>query len=185
MIAAGLQGAFRLARGRADGLALVETSAAGALRSFWAAAICLPAFLAVRLLAWAQTGGPAGGVGRGLTAELLGYIGAWAGFALASQPLAAAAGRAAEWPRFVAAWNWTNVVQYAALLALTVPASLGIPGWLASGLGLAALGYALWLEWFVTKAALRVPGGRAAGFVALDVVLGVFIAGLVARLSAG
>src|SRR5690349_5275907 len=73
VIEVGLRGAFLLARGRADGLLLIETSMAGLARSFWAAAICLPAFLALRLLAWAETGGPPAGLGIALAAELIGF----------------------------------------------------------------------------------------------------------------
>ena len=185
MIEAGLRGALLLARGRPDGLLLMEDSAAGVARSFWAAVLCLPGFFALRLLAWSETGGPAFGVGHGLVAELLGFGCAWSGFALASMPLAEAAGRRAEWPRFIAAWNWANVVQYLVMLALTVPAALGLPEALSSGLALAALGYAVWLEWFVARAALRIGGGRAVAFVVLDLLLGVLIGGVVGRLTNG
>lgn len=184
-IAAGLRGAFRLAQGKPDGLLLVDDSAEGVARSFWAAALCLPGFLALKLLAWSGDSLPSAGFGRGTAAELIGYAAAWAGFALASLPLAEAQGRRAEWPRFIAAWNWANVVQYLVLIALTVPAAFGLPGGIAQGLGLAALGYALWLEWFVAKTALRLPGGTAALFVGLDLMLGIFIGGLVGRLSGG
>src|SRR3954469_7299168 len=112
VIEAGLRGAFLLARGRPEGLMLVEETPAGALRSFWAAAICLPAYLALRCFAWAADGVPEGGLGRTLAVELIGYACGWAGFALASQPVAAALGRAGSWPRFIAAWNWANVVQH-------------------------------------------------------------------------
>ncbi len=185
VIEAGLRGAFMLARGRPEGLMLVEESPAGAARSFWAAAICLPGFLALRFLSWAATGGPSPGMGRGLTAELLGYACGWVGFALASLKLAEAAGRQAEWPHFLAAWNWANVVQYLVMLALVVPASLGLPPLLANGLGLAALGYALWLEWFVAAQALRLPGGRAVIFVLLDLALTILIGGAVSRVGGG
>ncbi|WP_052214419.1 hypothetical protein [Belnapia sp. F-4-1] len=185
MIEAGLRGALLLARGRVDGLLLMEGSPAGAGRSFWAAAICLPAFLALRFLAWSGDGGPELGLLRGLVAELIGYACAWVGFALLSLPLAEAAGRRAEWPRFVAAWNWTNVVQYLVMLALTVPAELGLPPLLAHGLGLAGVGYALWLEWFAARSALRIPGGMAAAFVVLDLALGLAVGGVVGRLSGG
>jgi hypothetical protein len=50
-VTSGLHGALLLARGRADGLRYVEDDMAGAARSFWAAAICIPAFLCLRLLA--------------------------------------------------------------------------------------------------------------------------------------
>jgi hypothetical protein len=185
VISAGLRGAFRLAQGKPDGLALIDLTPEGILRSFWAAAICLPGFLALKLIGWADGDGPAGGLGRGLLAELIGFVVAWAGYALATLPLAEAQGRKADWPRFIAAWNWANVVQYLVLLALTAPTLLGLPGLLAHGLGLAAIGYALWLEWFVTKAALRIAGGPAAMFVLLDLLLGVFVGGFVARLGGG
>ncbi len=186
MIQAGLRGAFMLARGQAHGLMLVEDTSLGARRSFWAAAICLPAFLALRLMAWSGSGGaPTRGVAFALVAELVGYIFAWVGFALATLPMAQAAGRGKEWAHFLAAWNWGNVVQYLVLLALTVPAMLGLPTTLAYGFGLAAFGYALWLEWFIAKHALKVAGGRAVIFVLLDLLLGVFIGGFVAKLTGG
>ena len=185
MIQAGLRGAFMLARGQAHGLMLVEDTPLGARRSFLAAAICLPAFLALRLMSWANGEAPGRGVAFGLAAELFGYVFAWAGFALASLPMAQAAGRGKEWAHFLAAWNWGNVVQYLVLLALTVPALLGLPPTLAYGLGLAAFGYALWLEWFIAKEALKITGFRASVFVVLDLLLGVFIGGFVAKLTGG
>lgn len=185
MIAAGLAGAFRLAQGRADGLARIDASPEGVLGSFWAAAICLPGFLALKLLGWAEGEGPAAGLLRGTLAELTGFVVAWVGFALLSLPMAEAQGRRADWPRFVAAWNWANVVQYLVLLALTLPGMLGLPTLLAQGLGLAAIGYALWLEWFVTKTALRLGGGAAVGFVVADLFLGVFVGGFAGRIAGG
>jgi hypothetical protein len=184
VIEAGLRGAFMLARGRPEGLMLIEDTPAGALRSFWAAAICLPAFLALRLHAWSTTGGPAGPLGTVLVVELIGYVVAWVGFALASRPLAEVAGRQAEWPHFIAAWNWANAVQYLVLIGLTVPGRL-LPDPIGSGLGLAALGYALWLEWFIARVALGISGSRAVGFVALDLAIGLMVNVVVARLSGG
>jgi hypothetical protein len=184
VIEAGLRGAFMLARGRPEGLMLIEDTPAGALRSFWAAAICLPAFLALRLNAWSGSGGPTGPLGTALVVELIGYVVAWAGFALISRPLAEAAGRQAKWPHFLAAWNWANAVQYLVLIGLTVPGRL-LPEPFGSGLGLAALGYALWLEWFITRSALGVSGQRAVGFVALDLAVGLMVNVMVARLGGG
>ena len=58
-VASGMQAALLLARGRADGLRYVEADMAGAARSFWACAICLPAFICLRLLAWTEAGAAA------------------------------------------------------------------------------------------------------------------------------
>lgn len=185
VIAAGLAGAFLLGRGRPEGMALVEASPAGAWRSFAAAAICLPAFLALRVFGWAAAGPPLTGLSRPLAAELIGYALGWVVFALATLPIAQGFGRAAVWPRFIAAWNWTTVVQYLLWLALAVPVALGVGGLLMQGLTLAAFGYAMWLEWFVVRTALALPGMRAAALVLMDLAIGLFLAGLVQRLSIG
>lgn len=184
-IEAGLRGAVILGRGQPHGLMLIEDTAAGIGRSFWAAAICLPAFLALRLLSWSETEGPGANLPYSLLVELIGYAGAWAGFALAALPVARAMGREAQWPHFVAAWNWANVVQYVVVLAIALPAALGLPAIIGNGLGLAALGYAVWLEWFVARTALRLRGSQAAGFVVIDLAIGLFVGGMVARLTGG
>ncbi|MGG5822893.1 hypothetical protein [Falsiroseomonas sp. HW251] len=163
----------------------MENSPEGAWRSFAAAFVCLPAFLALRVLAWASLGLPSGGVLRSLTAEMIGYAVAWVGFALVSLALAQHWGKAAGWPRFIAAWNWTNVVQYVVLLALAVPAALGLPDVAAQVLTLVGLGYAVWLEWFVARTALGIDRSGAALLVVLDLTLGLFLGGLIRTLSGG
>jgi len=184
-ITAGLAGAFLLGRGKPEGLALMESTPEGVWRSFTAAFVCLPAFLAIRLFAWASIGAPSGGLLRALVAEVTGYTVAWVAFALLSLPLAQVWGRGAQWPRFIAAWNWTNVVQYLVLLALAVPAALGLPDRMAEVLMLFGLAYAIWLEWFVARHALGVEGSKAAMLVGVDLMLGLFLGGLIRTLSGG
>jgi hypothetical protein len=163
----------------------MENTPEGAWRSFRAALICLPGFLAVRLFAWASFGMPAGGFLRGVVAELIGYVIAWTAFALISLSIAVGWGRVNAWPRFIAAWNWTNVVQYLVLVVLAVPAMLGAPSGVAQVLSVIGLGYAVWLEWFVARHALGVDGGRAAALVGVDLALGLFLGGLIGTLSRG
>lgn len=183
-IAAGLHGAFLLARARPWGLLLFETTPSGAARSFVAMLVCLPAYLGLQLL---DSGGavPADPL-RALAATIIGFVVAWLGFATISFSLAAAIGRAHHWPRFLSAWNWSNVVQYAAMVLLVVPASLlGLPEPVAQTLSLVALGYALWVEWYVTKLALDLPGPGAAAFVMVDLAIGLMVGGLIPQLSLG
>lgn len=179
----GLASALLFARGRPEGLALLANDLATARHSFLAAALCLPGFLGLRLIGWALQGAPAGGLALGLMAETVGYVVAWVGFALASKLLAEQAQRGANWPQFIAAWNWANVVQYVVLLVIMLPAVLGLPGWIGNLLGLVALAYALWLEWFVTRTALSVAGPTAILFVFLDLSLGLFIGAFTARIA--
>jgi len=173
-ISAGLYGAFLLARGRTEGLLLAALSPEGVARSFWAAALCLPAFLGLRFLS-SETSPDLGS----LVADLSAYAASWAGYALASRWTAERLGVLNRWPRFIAAWNWCNVVQYL-LLVLILPVP---PGLVATWLGLVTAGYTLWLEWFVAREALGIPRGRAIGLVALDVAISLFLTGFVDLLS--
>ena len=184
MVAAGVLGAFVLGRGNPRGLALMEATPAGAWRSFLAALICLPAFLALRIFGWGAEV-PAGGLARAFTAELIGYVIAWFAFALLSLAMVRVWGKGALWPRFIAAWNWTNIVQYTAILAATLFGATGVPMWLAQGAALAAFGYAVWLEWFVARQALGVTPLQATALVMTDLALGLFIGGFIERLSGG
>lgn len=174
-----LAGALLLARGRAEGVQAYPPALEEARFSFLAAALCLPLFLLLRGSGGAAAADPL----RGLVADLIAYAISWAGFALASLPMAQAMGRAALWPRLIAAWNWTNAVQYALLGLLSLPALFGLAGWVTDVLGLAGLGYAVWLQWFAARSALQVDGVRAAGFVAVDLAIAIFLTGLVARLA--
>ncbi len=174
----GIAGALLLGRGRADGINAFHPTMEDARASFLAALFCLPIFLMLRM-------GAVAGMDplRVLAADLIAFVCSWTGFALASLPMAEAMGRRAVWPRFIAAWNWVNLVQYAVVAALSLPGLLGLPEMVADTLALLGLGYALWLQWFATRVALGLPGGRAAGFVALDLALSLFLSGLAARLA--
>lgn len=176
-----LHGAFLLARGRPDGLLLIaappEAEMAVAARSFWAIAVCLPAFFCLHLLDWAQDGLPAEPA-EGVILDLLGYVIGWVGFALLSHRLAGTMGRAALWPRFIAVWNWCNVVQYLMLVTAGLASLVELPDLLSQTIWLVATGWALWLEWYATRLALAIPGGPALALVGLDFALGLFLAGV-------
>jgi hypothetical protein len=173
-----LHGAFLLARGRADGLLLIaappEAEMVVAARSFWAIAVCLPAFLCLHLLDAADDGLPP----APLLLDLLGYVIGWVGFALISHRVAATMGRAALWPRFITVWNWCKVVQYLMLVTAGMTSLLDLPDPLSQTVWLVAMGWALWLEWYATSLALAIPGGPAAALVGLDFALGIFLLGI-------
>jgi len=180
----GIAAALLLARGRAAGVLAFAPTMAEARASFVAALLCLPIFLLLRgISGTGAAGGP--DAGRALAADLIAYVCSWTGFALAALPLCEAMGRRALWPRLVAAWNWVNLVQYVVLAGFTLPVLLGGAGMVTDALGLAAVGYALWLQWFTARAALGVSGLRAAGFVVLDLGIALFLSGLVLRIGAG
>ncbi|HEX3404546.1 MAG TPA: hypothetical protein VHT74_29890 [Acetobacteraceae bacterium] len=183
-VTSGLQAALLLARGRADGVRYVEDDMAGAARSFWAMAICLPAFVCLRLLAWTSGGMPPHPA-HVFGLDLLSYGIGWFGFAVLSHRLVGAMGLAARWPRCIALWNWCNVVQYLLLVVFSIPGLLGAPPLLDEGAQLFALGWALWLEWFAFRLTLEIGVIAAAGLVALDVAIGVLLAAVSVAVVAG
>lgn len=156
--AAGLRGALLLARGRAEGAALVEPGANGALHSFWAMAACL---LILGLLALV------GDVGFG-PSNLAAYGVGWLGFAVLSHRIAGALGAGDRWIGFITVWNWCSVVQQALGATGSLPGLLGAPASLAFAAMLIVTGWAVWLEWYATRVTLGVSGLAAAGFVLLD-----------------
>ena len=84
-VANGVHGALLLARGRIDGLRYIEADLAGAARSFWAMAICLPAFVCLMLLAWTQQGVPPH-AGHTFALDLISYVLGWCAFAVMILP---------------------------------------------------------------------------------------------------
>jgi len=174
-VASGLQAALLLARGRSDGLRQLDTDLGAAARSFRAAWVALPAFVALQLIAWADGGVPAL-PGSALAFDLLTYVIGWVGFALLSREVAAALGREASWTRFIIVWNWCNVVQYALLLAAELPGLLGAPDWLAQAFWIVGLCWSLWLEWLAARLTLQVSSLVAAGLVGLDIAIGLLLA---------
>lgn len=173
----GLRAALLLARGRPEGMDLVIADSAAAQHalarhSFLAVALCLPVFLLVQVLSAAPLAEP---TIIGLARELVAFLLGWLGFALLSHRLASVLGRAVLWPRFITLWNWCNLVQYLMLGASVVPGLLGMPAIIVQTVGIAAMGWAVWLEWFATRLALGLPGTKAAALVAIDLLLGIML----------
>lgn len=179
-IGAGLQAALQLARGRPEGLRLLDGTDDQrhvAVLSFWAAALTLPALIALHLLSWKQGGIPTQAA-RSFVLELITFVIGWAGFALVSHKMAVMLGREKRWWRFITVWNWCNLVQYLMLVVASVPLLMELPDWVGETTRLAAIGWALWLEWYATKLTLGLPTRGAVLFVAVDILIGLFLAGI-------
>ena len=84
--------------------------------------------------------------------------------------------------RCLVAYNWLSVIQNGVYLPVVI---LGITGTFAQGLSnflaMIALMWVLGMTLFVTRKALEVPIGTAAGIVVMDLLLGVLIEVLTSR----
>ena len=163
-VAAGIQGALLLARGRPEGIHLVDTDRTAAIRSFWAIPLCLPAVVCLKLLDWLEAGIPANApvaLGRYLLLFLVG----WLLFVWVSHYLAAVLQRLAQWPRFVAIWAYCSIIENTLVAIGFLPGALGAPSVVDQACQLVMMGWALWLEWYAIRLALQVgTTDRRAGF---------------------
>ena len=179
MIAAlsnGLQAAFLFVRGRPEGFRYLQGDMQGAARSFWAIALCLPADLCVQLISWATDATPERLVlpphgAHALALEVLLFVVPWLAYAVCSHAIAGLIGRAEEWPRYIAVWNWCSVAQMLLLVLASLTTLAEGPPWLGETAQLVVFGWSLWLEWFAARVALRVGPVTAIGLVALDVFI--------------
>ena len=176
-VTSGLYAALRLARGRPDGVVLVAGDRTTIIRSFWAIALCLPTVVIRLLMSWAVTGVPADplhAAGR----EVIVFVLGWLVFVEITHRLAPVIGRARRWGRFIAVWNWCNVIEGVLVIVGGLPGMLGAPAMIDQACELIAIGWALWLEWYATRLAFDVGPLAAAGLVLLDQSIGIFLASL-------
>lgn len=176
-VSAGLHGALLLARGRADGIQLVDTDHTAAIRSFWAIPLCLPAVVCLKLFDWLVTGIPSNvplAMGRYLMLFLVG----WLLFVWVSHHLASVVNKQPQWARFIAVWSYCSVVENTLVALGGLPGVLGAPSIIDQAAEVVTFGWALWLEWYGIRLALQVGALTAVIFLAVDVGIGVFMAAI-------
>jgi hypothetical protein len=176
-VSLGLHAALRLARGRADGVVLVPDDRKTIVRSFWSIALCLPSVIGRLLMSWTDTGIPADAAHLAAR-EVIVFVLGWLVFVELTHRLAPVIGRAERWGRFIAVWNWCNVVEGLLIVVGGIPGTFGAPAILDQACELIAVGWALWLEWYATRLAFGVKPITAVGLVLLDQSIGIMLASL-------
>jgi hypothetical protein len=181
-VTSGLSAALRLARGRADGVVLVPDDRKTIVRSFWSIALCLPSVICRLLMSWADTGIPAD-AGHLAAREVIVFVLGWLVFVEVTHRLAPVIDRAERWGRFVAVWNWCNVVEGVLVIVGGIPGTLGAPVIVDQACELVTIGWALWLEWYATRLAFGVGQLTAVGLVMLDQSIGIMLASIAMLIS--
>jgi hypothetical protein len=172
-VSSGLYGAWRLARLDVRAMAWFDRSPEGTARSFWAAIICFPGFIALLALRVSPEDWAASGVGHILLVESIGYVMGWAAYPLAALALCRALGIGNGGFDFITAYNWSQIIETALFIVVAAIAALRIvPDQVAGLLSAAALILVLLYEWFIARVATRAGGGAAAVLVLVDLVLG-------------
>jgi hypothetical protein len=170
-----LYGAWRLAWRDAAGIGFFDASQDGVARSFFAAVLVAPAYALMLALRFAATPAAPDPL-RFALAESIAYVLSWIAFPLAMVSLTRAVGRFDRWPLFVAACNWSLVVQNALILPIAVASSAGLlPPAIGGLLWLPLLAFLIAYAWFIARTALDVPASTAFAIVGLDFLLSFLI----------
>jgi hypothetical protein len=171
----GIYGAWRLALFDRAGAACFERTPEGARRSFLAALLIAPAYLILLMLRVSERAEilPLTDL---LIVESIAYVVNWTAFALAMYYIAGSLGRRDNYFAFLAAYNWSAVVQMAVYLPAAALAASGMVGpEIGNSLVMAVTMAVLVYQWFIASTMLEVPGVTAAGTVALDILLAVIV----------
>ena len=174
-------GTWRLARFDAGGVQYFDESRQAALRSFFAAALAAPAFVVTQLLTFSTATGVATDAGA-LTLTVvfaLYYCLMWVVSPVIFYRICQVIDRESAFFRYLSAINWSGVISIHLQLTAAVREASGIvPEALNILPGLATLAYLLMYQWFITRHCLDVSPLGAAGFVALDFVVGVLLSNI-------
>ena len=180
-----LFGAWRLAHFDLQGTAYFDRSKHGALRSFWVAAILLPAYVIMVLLHLIERPAALGPAALVLVHGVAYLIG-WTAYPVAVLWLARLLDREAEGFGYIAMYIWSQLLVMVVVLpisALRVGQMLpeGLTGLLELLVNLAVMAYL----WFIARAGLRLGPFAAMGLVAVDLTLSMIILGITDHLAVG
>lgn len=173
-IAQAARGIAMLTFGKAEGARAFTNDIAATRRSFITALFAFPIFVLFHYLDWLAGTGPLEG-NHALILDLLSYPISWAGYALIALPLLRALGLEAQWPRFITAWNWSNLAQYVLLLVTALPMLAHAPSIVSETSALVGYGWALWLEWWMARQVLGLSPSGAAFLVLADVAFSALV----------
>lgn len=175
-------GAWILARFNPDGLRFFDNTVEAFWRSFWAAAIVLPAYAILLVL---RHSGSEIGVGA-ITAffvHAIAYVIGWVAFPFLMFYVTQMIDRGQWYCRYMVAYNWSVILQITVMLTVSLFAASGL---VSPAIGGAAtvitVVFILIYQGFIARTALQVSGPGAAGIVFMDFLLSLMLDGWSAKL---
>jgi hypothetical protein len=160
-----------------------DKSVEGFWRSFYAAVLIAPLYVLLMATRY-QIGGVEVSVLRFISVEAIAYVTSWVAYPLVVAYLAPMIDRDERYIGYIVAYNWASVLQNAVCLPIAIAIGLGIvPQGFSTMLGIGCFVLVSLYIWYITRIALDVPGGTAAGFVVLEIVLTVIISAYAASMT--
>jgi hypothetical protein len=181
-LAYGTYGAWRLALFDRHGLSYFDNTIEAFWRSFQAAVIAAPGyalFVALQLASYELSSGPV----RIFLVEAIAYVIRWVAFPLVVWYVAQFLSRSDRYYRYMAAYNWAQLLVVALFLVITAVAKEGLfPSPVGEALSVLAMVASLAYQWFITRAGLDIKGGAAAAIVMLDLIISLILNSVTLRL---
>lgn len=178
-------GAWMLARFDANGLMLFENTVSAFWRSYWAAILALPAYIALVMMRTPEAMITVGALPAVLI-QTSGYIIGWFAMPFVMLGVCRIIDREEHFCRYFAAYNWAALLQITLMLALTTLAKTGImPPAFAGMISVAAIIAILFYQGYIARVALVIPAFGAFGIVLLDLMIGLVVDSWTTKLLAG
>ena len=169
-------GSLRLARGDRGGLSFFDRSVDGFWRSFRAAVIAYPLYLALLSMRVTDAEWERSGALLIATVETIAYVIAWVAFPLIMLAVTRRLGREHRYFDFMVPYNWSQVPQSALFVLVGLETESGVLGASpAQAIEAAAAIAVLVYEWFIARVALETTAAGAALVVLVDLLLGVLV----------
>jgi hypothetical protein len=168
-------GAWMLARFDANGLLLFENTPTAFWRSYWAAILALPAYIALVIMRTPESMITVGALPATFI-QLSGYIMGWFAMPFVMLYVCRIIDREEQFCRYFSAYNWAALLQITLMLALTTLAKTGVlPPALTGIISVAAIIAILVYQGFIARVALMIQGFGAFGVVVLDLMIGLVV----------
>lgn len=123
-------------------------------------------------------------LGELLAIEPLGYLIGWTLFPVLSHLYCRRTGKERDWYDYIAAYNWSNILQMGLYLPASMIADLGMPAALMFVMSVAVLALAIAIHFRLATVVLRVDPLPALVLVAIDLAASILLARIVERLYA-
>ncbi len=176
-------GAWRLARRDSGGLQQFDVTPAGFYRSFFAAVLILPVYVATLLLGWSDDP-PAAEPLRIFLVYATAYVTGWVAFPVIVYGICDAMGKSQSYTTLIVALNWSSLIYLPGYLLITLLVQVDLV-WLEALGGFLAIIYLLWVlyyHWFIARSALQVSTAAAAGIIFVEMAIDLTIQSITASL---
>jgi hypothetical protein len=166
-----LYGTWRFARLDRSAMRFFDLSHSGVWRSFWAAALCYPLYIALLLLRLDADTIAQSGLLHILIVQTIAFVAGWAAFPLIVLGFCRWIGHEEQGFDFIVVYNWSQVLQAVVSLLAAVVVMPLLPEDLGQDVSLMTDAALIAYEWFIALIAIGAGGWIAAAAVLIDVML--------------